>query len=98
MALPLNSRNRISCAFHVLFCAACVLVPIYLMSQNAVRKKIQTADGQTLEGRVLNEGMSDLQILTDDQRVHLLRKTGEDRYRAVTSQRDWPAYHGDPSG
>src|SRR5262245_55770891 len=63
-----------------------------------VRKDIQTTDGQTLTGRGLNEGMSDRQMRTDDQRVHLLRKTPEGRYRAVTSQKDWPTYHGDPSG
>ena len=63
-----------------------------------VRKTVQTTDGQTLEGRVLNEGMADLQLRTDDQRIHLLRKTAGDRYRAVTSQRDWTTYHGDPGG
>ena len=63
-----------------------------------IRKKVQTTDGQTLEGRVLNEGMADLQLRTDDQRIHLLRKAGGDRYRAVTSQRDWTTYHGDPGG
>ena len=47
---------------------------------------------------MLNEGMSDLQLRTDDQRIHLLRKTSGDRYRAVTSQRDWTTYHGDPGG
>ncbi len=62
-----------------------------------VRKTIQTTDGQTLSGVVLNEGMSDLQLRTDDKKIHLLRKAGE-RYRAVTSQVDWPTYHGDPSG
>ena len=62
-----------------------------------VRKTVQTNDGKTITGRVLNEGMSDLQILTDDQHVHLLRKDG-DRYREVTSQKDWPTYHGDVSG
>jgi len=69
-----------------------------LLAQAPNRKKIQTIDGQTLEGRVLSEGMSDLQLLTDDQRIHLLRKTADDHYRTVTSQRDWPTYHGDPSG
>jgi len=69
-----------------------------LLAQAPNRKKIQTTDGRTLEGRALSEGMSDLQLLTDDQRIHLLRKTADDRYRAVTSQRDWPTYHGDPSG
>ena len=62
------------------------------------RRKVQTTDGQTIEGRVLGEGMSDLQLVSDDKRVHLLRKTSGDRYRVVTSQKDWPTYHGDPSG
>src|SRR5690348_2760868 len=62
-----------------------------------VRKTVQTTDGQTLTGQVLNEGMSDLELRTDDKQIRLLRKTG-DRYRAVTSQSDWPTYHGDPSG
>ena len=63
-----------------------------------VRKTVTTTTGQSLTGRVLSEGMSDLQILTDDQRVHLLRKTDNGRFREVTSQKDWPTYHGDPSG
>ncbi len=74
------------------------LAPI---SRNApaaiVRRVVQTTDGQTLEGQVLNEGTLDLQLRTDDKRVRLLRKAG-DRYRLVTSQTDWPTYHGDPSG
>ena len=63
-----------------------------------VRKTIETTDGQRLEGRVLNEGMSELQIQTGDRRIHLLRKTADGRYRQVTSQTDWSTYHGDPSG
>ena len=51
-----------------------------------------------IEGRVLNEGMSDLQLVTDDNHVILLRKAAGDRYRVVTSQKDWPTYHGDPGG
>jgi len=62
-----------------------------------VRKKFFTADGQTLEGQVVNEGMSDLQLRTDDKRIRLLRKAG-DRYRVVTSQADWTTYNGDYSG
>jgi len=61
------------------------------------RKRVQTASG-ALEGRVLNEGMTDLQLQTDDRKVHLLRKAAGGQYREVTSQRDWPTYHGDPSG
>jgi alcohol dehydrogenase (cytochrome c) len=41
---------------------------------------------------------SHLQLQTDDQRIHLLRKTAGDRYRAVTSQQDWTTYHGDAGG
>ena len=35
----------------------------------------------------------EVQLRTDDQRIHLLRKAGE-RYREVTSQADWSSYHG----
>lgn len=61
------------------------------------RVKVQTTDGQTLEGLAVNQSFEDLQLRTDDQRVHLLRKAGE-RYRPVTSQSDWPTYDGDFSG
>ena len=63
-----------------------------------VRRTVQTTDGKTLQGQVLAEGMTDLQLRTDDKRIHLLRKTDGDRFRVVTSQADWPTYHGDPSG
>jgi alcohol dehydrogenase (cytochrome c) len=62
-----------------------------------VRMTVETTDGQRLEGRVLNESLSELQIQTSDKRIRLLRKTAGGRYRPVTSQTDWPTYHGDPS-
>jgi alcohol dehydrogenase (cytochrome c) len=62
-----------------------------------VRKTVQTTDGRKLEGRVLNEGLVDLQLRTDDGHIYLLRKSG-DRYRSVTTQRDWTTYHGEPGG
>jgi alcohol dehydrogenase (cytochrome c) len=62
-----------------------------------VRKTLQTTDGRTLDGQVLGEGFDDLQLLTDDKRVHLLRRDGE-RFRAVTSETPWPTYNGDPGG
>lgn len=61
------------------------------------RKTLQTSSGQTLSGTVLNQGMSDLQLRTDDKKIHLLRKDG-DQYREVTSQADWPSYDGELSG
>src|SRR5215813_11908855 len=80
--------------------AACIVVTLGLIGQTvqAPRRTVKLADGETLEGRVLNEGFSDLQLLTDDQRVRLLRRAEGDRFRAVTSQRDWPTYHGDVNG
>ena len=52
---------------------------------------------ETLDGEVLGEGFDDLQLRTDDKRVHLLRRAG-DRFREVTSETDWPTYNGDPGG
>ena len=62
-----------------------------------MRATLQTTEGRTLEGQVLGEGFHDLQLLTDDKRVHLLRRAG-DRFREVTSTADWPTYNGDPGG
>src|SRR5262249_1929683 len=62
-----------------------------------VRKKVQLTDGQTLEGLVLGESSLDLDLRTDDERVHLLRNM-DGRYRPVTSQTDWPTYNGQPGG
>jgi alcohol dehydrogenase (cytochrome c) len=74
----------------------------------AVRRtlQLQTAPGKTdktdktgrvLDGQVLGEGFDDLQLRTDDKRVHLLRRAGG-RFREVTSETDWPTYNGDPGG
>ena len=65
--------------------------------REVVRQKVLTTDGKTLEGEVLNQGFDDLQLRTDDNRVHLLRRAG-DRFREVTSTTDWPGYNGDPGG
>lgn len=62
-----------------------------------VRKTVTTTDGQTLTGSVINENSLELQLRTDDNRIHLLRPSG-DRFRQVTSEVDWPTYHGDVSG
>src|SRR5438132_978078 len=59
--------------------------------------KLTLANGAPLEGLVLNQGTTDLQLLGNDRQIHLLRKTG-DRYRPVTSQADWPTYNGQMSG
>ena len=59
---------------------------------------VKTTDGRTLQGEVLNSSFADLQLRGEDQRVHLLRTAGGGRYREVTSQKDWPSYHGSPDG
>lgn len=61
------------------------------------RAKVALGGGRTLEGLVINRGSRDMQLLTDDLRIHLLRKDGAG-YREVTSQSDWPSYHGQYSG
>ena len=62
-----------------------------------VRKTVTTTDKRTINGVVINENSLELQMRTDDGRVVLLRPSG-DRFRAVTSETDWPTYHGDESG
>jgi len=66
-------------------------------SQPRTRAKVNTALGQSLEGLVLSQNVGEMQLLTDDHRLHLLRREGES-YREVTSDFDWSGYNGDPSG
>jgi alcohol dehydrogenase (cytochrome c) len=61
------------------------------------RTKVSMAGGASIEGLVVNHGAADLQLLGDDRKIHLLRKSG-DVYRRVTSQTDWPTYNGQPGG
>ncbi len=58
---------------------------------------VQTTAGTTLDGQVLGEAFDELQLRTQDQRVHLLRRAGGS-FREVTSETDWPTYNGDPGG
>ena len=81
--------------------SAIFIALVAAFAQTPARRTIQTTDGQTLQGQVLSEGMTDLQLRTDVQgakKIRLLRKADGNRYRLVTSQTDWPTYHGDPSG
>ena len=64
------------------------------LPQASAQRTVRTTDGHILEGRVLGEGLEDLQILSQDKRIHLLRKDTSGRYRQVTSQLDWPTYDG----
>jgi alcohol dehydrogenase (cytochrome c) len=62
-----------------------------------VRMTVQTTDGRSLAGEVLGEGFDDLQLRTNDRKVHLLRRAGE-RFRVVTSETGWPTYNGETGG
>src|SRR4051812_19959361 len=56
--------------------------------------------GTMLQGLVLNQSQFDMQLLGDDRKLHLLRKSGTQgmTLRAVTSQTDWTSYNGGPAG
>ena len=53
------------------------------------RRSFQTIDGAAIEGRVIGQGVDDIQLRTDDGRVRLLRQTGQ-RVREVTSATSGP--------
>jgi alcohol dehydrogenase (cytochrome c) len=61
------------------------------------RVRFDATDGGAIEGTALNGGEDDVQMLSDDGRVRLVRKAGG-RVREVTSDTDWPTYHGQLSG
>ena len=67
------------------------------LGRPVVHMTVQTIDGKRLVGQVLGEGFEDLQLRTDDKRIHLLRRAG-DLFREVTSETNWPTYNGDPGG
>lgn len=61
------------------------------------RVTIETTDGRSIEGDVLNESNWALQLRAVDGRIVLLRREGE-LFRQVTSDQDWPTYHGRADG
>jgi alcohol dehydrogenase (cytochrome c) len=82
--------------------AAAALAQAPVQPLPVARRTVQVTDGrgasvETIEGQVIGEGMTDLQLRTGDGRITLLRKEGG-AFRVVTSQADWPTYNGDPSG
>jgi alcohol dehydrogenase (cytochrome c) len=59
---------------------------------------VRLQDGKMLQGIALNRSASDMQLLGNDHKLYLLRKTSSGQYRAVTSQSDWPSYNGQTVG
>jgi len=65
--------------------------------RNLPRVTATLTDGNTLQGELLNQGFTDLQMRTGDGRVHLLRRVGE-RFREAVPEVNWPGYNGDAGG
>src|ERR1700730_2067358 len=59
---------------------------------------VRLQDGKMLQGIALNRSASDMQLLGNDHKLYLLRKTSSGQYRAVPSQSDWPSYNGQTVG
>lgn len=73
------------------------------------RKSFALTSGRTLDGLVVNEGSEDMQVRSDDNRIHLLRSTSalratadkkaeSGKFREVTSETEWRSYNGDLGG
>src|SRR5678815_2815129 len=62
-----------------------------------IRATFRGEDGRSLDGLVFNQSLTDVQLLGNDQKIHLLRG-GPATFREVTSQSDWPSYNGGMNG
>ncbi|MEO5742083.1 MAG: PQQ-binding-like beta-propeller repeat protein [Vicinamibacterales bacterium] len=62
------------------------------------RRTFAMSNGRSLDGLVVNEGSEDAQVRSDDNKIHLLRKTDSGRFREVTSGIQWSSYNGDLGG
>jgi alcohol dehydrogenase (cytochrome c) len=62
------------------------------------RARVTLQDGKTVQGVALHRTSADMQLLTDDHKLYLLRLADGGKYRVVTSQADWPSYNGKTSG
>src|SRR5208282_903432 len=64
-------------------------------AQAPSRRSVTLASGETLIGSVLNETRFNLQLATDDGRIHLLTRDGDAlREPSVLPKQDWPRYDG----
>jgi alcohol dehydrogenase (cytochrome c) len=67
-------------------------------AQSPTRIKAAMTDGRALEGVEVGRTDRELQLRTDDERIHLLRRAADDKFRETTSQSDWPGFNGQLSG
>jgi len=64
--------------------------------EELVRTKVEVEGEGLVEGYILGQSLTELQLQTQ-RRIYLLRKSAKG-YRRVTSQSDWPTYHGNLNG
>src|SRR5579863_4732383 len=62
------------------------------------RIKAVMTDGKSIEGVEVGRTDRALQLRTDDERIHLLRRAADDKFREATSQSDWPDFNGQFNG
>src|SRR5262245_23546161 len=62
------------------------------------RATLKIENGRSLEGLVFNQSLTDVQLLGNDGKLHLLRGAPSSTYRQVTSQSDWASYNGGMNG
>jgi alcohol dehydrogenase (cytochrome c) len=60
--------------------------------------KAALTTGKTLDGTVIDEDFLGARLRTADNRIHLLRKAENGRFREVTSEVNWTTYNGDIGG
>jgi alcohol dehydrogenase (cytochrome c) len=68
------------------------------LSFEPYRIRAQLVDGRRLDGVVVAEGAHDVQMLSDENQLHLLRRAEGETFREVTSQSDWATYNGNAGG
>jgi hypothetical protein len=61
------------------------------------RTTLEADKGRSIEGLILNQSLTDVQLLGNDGKLRLLRN-GLSGYRQVTSQSDWASYNGGMNG
>ncbi len=80
------------------FSAVVTFVRTLAPAANQTRMRVATSAGKALEGIAISQTGRELQLRTDDERIHLLRPVSNDKFREVTSQTDWPNFNGQFSG
>ena len=68
------------------------------LTESITIREVLLDSGELVVGEVLNSGLSDLQLRTAENEIYLLRKSPNNTWRRVSSQHDWPTFHGIAEG